>query len=115
MAIALKPLNQQIMVITGASSGIGLTTARMAAREGAKLVLAARNAEALAQLAQEINSLGGEAVDVAADVGREADVTRIAETAIARFGSFDTWVNDAGVGIYGRAEEVSVEDARRLF
>ena len=117
MPVTLKPLREQVIVITGASSGIGLTTARMAAREGARLVLAARNDEALAQLAQEINSggTGAMAVHVAADVGSEADVARVARTAVERFGGFDTWVNNAGVSVYGRLEEVPVEDQRRLF
>ena len=115
MAVALKPLHQQVIVITGASSGIGLTTARMAAREGAAVVVAARNDEALAQLEREINETGGRAARVAADVGVEADVQRIADVAAERFGGFDTWVNNAGVSVYGRLEEVSVEDQRRLF
>ena len=86
----------------------------MAAARGAKLVLAARNGDALRSWPGD-QLAGGEAVPVVADVGREADVRRIAETALARFGAFDTWVNDAGVGIYGRIEEVTIEDARRLF
>jgi short-subunit dehydrogenase len=115
MAVSLKQLNQQVVVITGASSGIGLTTARMAAKEGAKLVLAARNDEALSQLEREINNAGGQAVHVAGDVGNEDDVRLIAQTALERFGGFDTWVNNAGVSIYGRLEDVPVEDQRRLF
>jgi short-subunit dehydrogenase len=117
MALSLKPLSQQTIVITGASSGIGLTTARMAAREGARLVLASRNDEALSQLAQELNSAGSgaAAVHVAADVGNESDVRRIARTAFDRFGGFDTWVNNAGVSIYGRVEVVPVDDQRRVF
>jgi short-subunit dehydrogenase len=83
--------------------------------EGAKVVLAARNGDALRQLANEINASGGQAASVAADVGREEDVKRIADTAMNRFGGFDTWVNDAGASIYGRIEEVSNEDNRRLF
>src|SRR4051812_15571729 len=100
----LKPLHEQVIVLTGASSGIGLVTARMAAAGGARLVLAARTADALAELEREIAAAGGRAVHVAADVGREADVDRIADTAVARFGGFDTWVNNAGVGIYGRVD-----------
>lgn len=115
MALRLKPLHEQTIVITGASSGIGLTTARMAARAGAKLVLAARSGEALAQLDQEITASGGQASHVVADVGSELDVIRISETAIGRFGGFDTWVNNAGVSVYGRIEDVSTDDLRRLF
>ena len=111
----LKPLNEQTIVITGASSGIGLVTARMAAKEGAKVLLAARNEDALRQLEQEITSQGGQAAYVVADVGKEEDIRRILDTAVSRFGGFDTWVNNAGASIYGRIEQVSLEDARRLF
>jgi NADP-dependent 3-hydroxy acid dehydrogenase YdfG len=115
MAVSLKSLKDQTIVITGASSGVGLTTARMAAKEGAKLVLAARSEEALRQLETEINSSGGQALAVVADVGNESDVRKIADAAISRFGGFDTWVNNAGVSIYGTIEQVSTEDNRRLF
>jgi short-subunit dehydrogenase len=115
MGLKLKSLGEQVVVITGASSGIGLVTAREAARRGAKLVLAARSEEALSRLAEEINAAGGEAVYVGADVGREEDVRRIAEAALARFGRVDTWVNNAGVSIYGRIVDTPVEDMRRLF
>src|SRR5690606_18420170 len=103
------------IVITGASSGIGLATARAAASQGAKVVLAARNGEALANIEGEINARGGQAAHVVADVGRHKDVQRIAQLAKARFGGFDTWVNNAGVAIFGRLEQVSEEDNRRLF
>lgn len=115
MNLQLKNLSAQVVVITGASSGIGLVTARMAARRGARLVLAARSEEALRQLAEEINSGGGEATYVVADVGSEEDVRRIGEKANERFGGFDTWVNNAGVSIYGNLLDVSLEDMRRLF
>jgi short-subunit dehydrogenase len=115
MKIELKSLGAQVVVITGASSGIGLVTARMAAKRGARLVLAARSEEAVRQLADEINSAGGEAVHVAADVGSEEEVEHIAETARQRFGGFDTWVNNAGVSIYGKILDVATEDHRRLF
>jgi NAD(P)-dependent dehydrogenase (short-subunit alcohol dehydrogenase family) len=111
----LKKLRDQVVVLTGASSGIGLVTARRAARRGARLVLAARSGEELLQLTGEIVARGGEAVPVTADVGREEDVQRIAEAALQRFGGFDTWVNNAGVSMFGRLEEISLEDARRLF
>src|SRR5437762_2550127 len=115
MAMRLKPIHEQTIVITGASSGIGLTTARMAAREGARVVLAARSDQALHDLEQEIQKWGGQAVAVQCDVGNEQQVRQVAQTAFERFGGFDTWVNNAGVSIYGRIEEVSLEDARRVF
>ena len=111
----LKPLNQQVMVVTGASSGIGLTVARRAAREGAKLVLAARDADSLETIADEIGAEGGEAAWVEADVGTESEVRRIVEAAEEEFGGFDTWVNVAGVGVYAKLQEISEADHRRIF
>jgi short-subunit dehydrogenase len=115
MSIALKPLDRQVMVITGASSGIGLATAIAAAQEQARLVVAARSQETLDALVREIEANGSEAVAVQADVGVRADVERIARTAVERFGGIDTWVNNAGVSVYGRLDEVSDEDSQRLF
>ena len=115
MNLQLKDLSDQVIVITGASSGIGLVTARMAARRGACVVLNARNEEALRQVANEINAEGGEAVHVAGDVGKLSDVQMIAYEAIRRFGGFDTWVNNAGVSIYGPVLDQSLADQRRLF
>lgn len=115
MALSLKKLEEQTLVITGATSGIGLTTARRAAEAGARLVLAARSEGDLRQLAGEIRDGGGQAVYVVADVSRPDDVRAIAEAAQEAFGGFDTWVNNAGVTIYGRLSEVPVEDMRRLF
>lgn len=111
----LKFLNEQTMVITGASSGIGLVTARMAAKRGARLVLVSRTEEALKQLTDEINSSGGQAIYVVADVGHEEEVQNVAAQALERFGGFDTWVNNAGVSIYGKLLDVALEDMRRLF
>lgn len=115
MTLKLKPLEEQVMVVTGASSGIGLVTARMAAKRGARLVLASRNEEALSRLCYEINESGGDAICVNADVGNEGDVKKIAAEALNKFGNFDTWVNNAGVSIYGELLEVPIEDFRRLF
>lgn len=111
----LKKLKSQVIVITGASSGIGLVTARLAAKAGAKLVLAARSEGPLRQLTEEITKAGGKAVYVVADVGIREQVHAIARTAIERFGGFDTWVNDAGVSIYGKVVETPVEDMRHQF
>lgn len=101
-----KALANQVIVITGASSGIGLCTALMAGNAGAKLVLVARSAETLETLADNINRHGGDAIAVVADVGIKQDVDHVTETAIAKYGRIDTWINDAGVGIYARLDEV---------
>jgi NADP-dependent 3-hydroxy acid dehydrogenase YdfG len=115
MAIKLKPLNEQVIVITGASSGIGLATAEAAAEAGAKLVLAARSGNTLAEVEERPRQSGSDAVSVTADVAEVGAVEQIASAAMARFGRIDTWVNNAGVSIYGRLDEVAEEDARRLF
>jgi short-subunit dehydrogenase len=115
MNLQLKNLNDQTVVITGASSGIGLATARMAARRGARVVAAARSGESLAQLVDEITREGGSATAVVADVADETAVRRIAATAEERYGGFDTWVNNAAVSIYGKLLEVAIDDARQLF
>jgi short-subunit dehydrogenase len=111
----LKKLSAQVIVITGATSGIGLTTARMAAARGAKLVLAARSEDALSQLEQELRARGVEAFGVPTDVGDQDAVESLAHVAMARFGRIDTWVNNAGISIYGRTEQVAMEDQHRLF
>jgi short-subunit dehydrogenase len=115
MSVNLRKINEQVMVITGATSGIGLTTARMAADQGARLVLAARSADALDQLASELRKQGTQVCTVAADVGNLADVGRIGQVAMERFGRIDTWVNNAGVSIFGRIEDVPIEDQQRVM
>lgn len=115
MGINLKKLEDQTLVITGATSGIGLTTARMAAERGAKLVLVARNQEALHKLADELSADGTRVIYSIADVADETALRRAAEIAKANFGGFDTWVNNAGVSIYGKIADVAIEDQRRLF
>ena len=115
MAHRLKPLAEQVIVITGASSGIGLCTARMAAERGASVVLAARSDAVLDALVQELSSNGAKALACTVDVADRQQVQDVAARAIAEFGRIDTWVNDAGVSIYARLDEVSEADARRLF
>jgi len=104
MSPSLKPLSEQTIVITGGSSGIGLATAKLASERGANVVLTARDQDALSQITDEIKHAGGSAAYVAADVAKRDELNHVADVAIQRFGGFDTWVNDAGVGIYGKLE-----------
>ncbi|NUB90502.1 SDR family oxidoreductase [Haloterrigena sp. SYSU A121-1] len=115
MNAELKPLDEQVIVITGASSGIGLTTARMAADRGASVVVAARSEEAIRQLTAEIQADGGEATSVVADVSDRDDVREIRRVAEDAYGGFDTWVNGAAVSIYGELEDVPIEEMRDQF
>lgn len=115
MGIKLKKLKDQVIVITGASSGIGLATAKAAARQGAAVVLAARSKETLDRIVADIVSEGGRAVAVECDVSDRQQVDLVAATALQQFGRIDTWVNVAGLGLYGRLDEVTEQDSRRLF
>lgn len=110
-----RPLNEQVVVVTGASSGIGLATALLAAERGAQVVAIARSAGVLDELVQTIGEHGGQALAVVADVADRAQLEDALRQALARFGRIDTWVNNAGVAIYGLLEEVAEQDSRRLF
>ena len=109
-----RPIAQQVVVITGASQGIGRETALQLAVHGASVVVAARNHEALRDLAIEIERLGGQAEAVVTDVAEWDQVERLAERAVARFGRIDTWVNNAAVSTYGTFEEMNVEEIDRV-
>ena len=115
MKLKLKPLDEQVIVVTGASSGIGLATARLAAERGARVVLVSRDDEDLAKAAQDIQDRGGRASHYVADVGDASAMRGLAQHVVSDIGRIDTWVNNAGVSIYGRIEDVGLEDARRLF
>jgi NAD(P)-dependent dehydrogenase (short-subunit alcohol dehydrogenase family) len=109
----LLPIGEQIIVITGASSGIGLVTAKRAARRGACVVLAARNENDLHAACDEIRRDGGRAMYVVADVSNASDVAKIGDAAVAEFGRIDTWVNNAAVSMYGKVYELPMDDMRR--
>jgi NAD(P)-dependent dehydrogenase (short-subunit alcohol dehydrogenase family) len=115
MGIKLKRLEDQVIVITGGTSGIGLATAKRAAERGARVVLCSRNEPELRDTVAGIVQRGGTATSVVADVSNQDDVERVATAAIEQFGALDTWVNNAGVSFYGRLMEVAIEDMRRLF
>lgn len=112
---ALKAIRDQVIVITGASSGIGLTTARRAASQGACVVLAARNERDLRRAVDDIRRAGGRAIYCVADVSNPAQVEGVADAAVREFGRIDTWVNNAAVSLYGRIMDVTLEDLRRQF
>jgi short-subunit dehydrogenase len=111
----LRPLGEQVVVITGADSGIGLATARLAARRGARLVLCSRNEDALARIAADLRRRGAEVEWHAGDVADPEMTLELAEVAIQAFGRIDTWINNAGVSVYGMIEDVPLDDARRVF
>lgn len=113
MKIRLLPVHEQVMVITGASSGIGLVTARQAAGRGARVVLAARNGSNLERAVHEIRNRGGRAIYVVADVADLEQVERVADAAMGEFGRIDTWVNNAAVSMYGRVMQLTFPDMRR--
>ncbi|NJC33411.1 short-subunit dehydrogenase [Sphingomonas jejuensis] len=115
MTLALKPLAQQSIVITGASSGIGLATARRAAEVGAKVLLVARNEEALKEAVHQIVVRGGRAAYLAVDVADDDAPARISERAVEAFGGFDTWVNNAAAATYARLTDMTIDEYRRLF
>jgi short-subunit dehydrogenase len=103
-----------VTVITGASSGIGKATALAFAREGARLVLAARRPEALEATASECRSLGAEAIAVPTDVSDGAQVEALARAAIDAHGRIDVWFNNVGTGVFGPYWEASAELQRKV-
>ena len=111
----MKPISEQVIVLTGASSGIGLATAKMAAERGAKVVLSSRNEEELKGITEMIRQKSGEAIFVTADVAKYDDLIRLRDEAIRTYGRVDTWVNNAGTSLYGYLMDTPLEDERKLF
>ncbi|BDA73523.1 short-chain dehydrogenase/reductase SDR [Rivularia sp. IAM M-261] len=111
----LKPINQQVVAIMGASSGIGRLTAFMFAQKGAKVMVSARSEAGLKSLVSEIHLFGGEVDYVVADVSNIEQVKGFIEKTVARYGRLDTWVNAAATGVMGRFEDVTVEEFQRVI
>jgi NAD(P)-dependent dehydrogenase (short-subunit alcohol dehydrogenase family) len=112
----MEPQTQgRVVVITGASSGIGRATALAFARQGARLVLAARRTEKLEEAARACDAAGGSTLAVTTDVTEEAQVEALGRAALERFGHIDLWFNNAGVGVFGRLESIPAEAWRRVI
>ncbi len=111
----LKPIDQQVVVVVGASSGIGRDTALKFAQKGAKVVVAARSKEGLATLVEEISASGGDAIAVPADVADFEQVKAIAEKTVEHFGRIDTWVSLAATSVFANFDNVTPEEFKRVI
>ena len=105
----------RVIVITGGSSGIGHATALAFAKRGDCVAIAARGAEALARVAEEIEAAGGQALAITADVAQFDDVARIASETVARFGQIDVWINNASVAEWGTVESLDIATIDRVI
>jgi NAD(P)-dependent dehydrogenase (short-subunit alcohol dehydrogenase family) len=111
----LKPLDQQVVAVVGATSGIGRATALRLAKEGAKLIISGRSDEKLIPLKQDIQALGGEATTILADVSIFEQVKAIGDRAIEVYGRLDTWVHVPGVVVFALFEQTTPEEFRRVI
>jgi NAD(P)-dependent dehydrogenase (short-subunit alcohol dehydrogenase family) len=111
----LKPVQEQVVVILGASSGIGRASALRFARRGAKVVVAARDEAGLRTLVDEIVATGGQAAHAVCDVADPAQVRAVAQVAVSTFGRIDTWVNVAAVSVYALFEKTTPEEFRQVM
>lgn len=110
-----KPLNEQVVIITGSSSGIGLACAKKAGLSGARVVITSNNEPELEDARKKLENKGITVESIPADVSEFEAHEKIAGFTKDKFGSIDTWINNAGVGIFGELMDTPVEDARRLF
>jgi len=109
-----RPVSEQVVVVTGASSGVGRACVREFAARGARLVLIARSEEGLAAAADEVRRAGSEALVVPLDLADSDAVERAAALAEERFGRIDTWVNNAMVSVFSPVSEMTAEEYRRI-
>lgn len=109
----MATLAGKVALVTGASAGIGAALARELAHEGADVVLTARRRDRIQELAREIEATGGHAIAVECDVTRDGDLERAVTAAVQRYGRLDIAVANAGFGVAGRVDELSLEDYRR--
>jgi NAD(P)-dependent dehydrogenase (short-subunit alcohol dehydrogenase family) len=110
-----KPVREQVVVVTGASSGLGRAIVREAGRRGARVVAGARNPDGLDGAVAEVAAYGSEAVAVEADLAGEDDCARVVEAALDRFGRIDSFVRCQMVTVYAEADRLTVDELRRVF
>ena len=115
MKINLKSINEQVVVIFGASSGIGRQTALDFAEKGAKLAVAARSETGLQSLVEEIENKGGEAFYILADAANSEEVQAVAGKTFERYGRIDTWVHVAGAMLFAPFEKITPEEFKRVI
>ena len=111
----LKPINQQVVAVVGASSGIGRETALKFAKRGAKVVVAARSEPGLASLVEEIKREGGDAIAVVADVSDFEQVKAIADKTVEMYGRLDTWVHAAATAVFATFDKQTPEEFKRVI
>jgi NAD(P)-dependent dehydrogenase (short-subunit alcohol dehydrogenase family) len=110
-----RPVREQVIVVAGASSGIGRATARLAGERGARTVVSGRNEEALAAAVAEIEAAGADALAVRAEATSESDAESLCARAVERFGRIDTFVNSVMVSVYAEVERLDAEELRRVL
>lgn len=115
MTIKLKPLHEQVLFITGATSGIGLATVHRAVEQGAKVFMVARNEDELQKIQDEMRHKGYDTAFAVVDVAEIDQIQSAADKCISTFGRIDTFVNNAGISIYSKLMDTSIEEAKRLF
>lgn len=105
---------REVVVITGASAGIGRATARRFARDGARIGLLARGIEGLEGARRDVETLGGEALPIPTDVASPEQIEAAASTIEERFGPIDIWINNAMVSVFSPVKEMQTEEYRRV-
>jgi NAD(P)-dependent dehydrogenase (short-subunit alcohol dehydrogenase family) len=115
MMKSLKPIHEQVVVLMGASSGMGRLAALEFAQRGAKVVVSARSGTGLRTLVDQIRRDGGEAISVTADTSQFEQVKAVAEAAVSAYGRIDTWVHLAAVSLYATFEETTPEEFHQVI
>jgi NAD(P)-dependent dehydrogenase (short-subunit alcohol dehydrogenase family) len=110
-----KPISQQVIVVAGGSYGLGRAIARAAAERGAKVVVGARTAEALAGAARDVEAAGSPALAVETDIADRSQVEALVDAAVDRFGRIDSYVANAMVTVYAEAHDLEEAELRRVF